>query len=51
MEASDERLRERNKRVAVHPCLEHLGVQDARRGGTMGHMWLSRGAGRERRGT
>jgi len=46
-----EPVRERNKKVAVHPCREHLCVPDARRGGTRGHTWPSRGARRVRRGT
>src|SRR5215468_7275605 len=44
-------FRERNKKVAMHPCREDLCVPDARRGGTRGHTWPSRGARRARRGT
>jgi hypothetical protein len=41
----------RNKKVAVHPCPEHLCVQDTRRGDIVGHAWPSRGARSARRGT
>src|SRR5215468_7649238 len=40
-------FRERNKKVAMHPCREHLCVPDARRGGTRGHTWPSRGASKQ----
>ena len=43
--------RKRNNKGAVPRCLEHRCVQDARRGGTRGHLGPSRGACRARRGT